>query len=155
MRAKPHGSQPTERTPSDVEVGTMEGITFFVWRGSSGISLLQLLELVGSARVLESQWIIRYADSAGEPQAAHELNEFSDSEIRFPGSTLQRLVSKGVQLIDGELSAYEADKDNAWLILRAVDSTHWDVESQDVALLARLKEAIPDAEPLPKWSKTI
>jgi hypothetical protein len=86
----------------------MEGITFFVGRGSSGISLLQLLELVGSARVLESQWRIRYADSAGEPQAAHELNEFSDSEIRFPGSTLQRLASQGVQLIDGELSAYEA-----------------------------------------------
>jgi hypothetical protein len=128
----------------------MEGITFFVWRGSSGVSLLQLLELVGSARVLESQWRLRYGDSAGEPQAAQALNDLSDSGVRFPGSTLHRLAAQGVQLIDGELSAYEDDQGDAWLILRAVDSTHWDVESQDVGLLARLKAAIPEAEPLPK-----
>jgi hypothetical protein len=128
----------------------MQGITFFMWRGSSMVSLLHVLELVGLARVLESQWRIRLADSAGEPQAADQLNELSDSGFAFPGSTLQRLASQGVQLIDGELSAYEDDQDNAWITLRAVRSTHWDVESQDAALLARLKEAIPDAEPLPE-----
>jgi hypothetical protein len=83
MRAKPHGSfgRPKGHHPT-VEVETVEGITFFVWRGSSNVSLLQLVELVGSARVPESQWRIRFADCAGEPQAAHELNELVETLYR-------------------------------------------------------------------------
>lgn len=64
------------------------------------------------------------------------------------GEGLLAAARAGVQLVDGGLAASLGD-DVPWVIVRAVDSTEWDIESDDTALLERLTGAILTAQPLP------
>jgi len=126
------------------------GITFRVdaVMGAPPLSLLNVLLLLGEARVAASTWQVRMADMAGEPSAAARLQRASDEAAPVAGSQILNYARAGVQLIDGELVASDPGS-GPWVVVRAVDSSDWDVESDDLAVIAQVTEAIPAAQPLP------
>ncbi|WP_156045315.1 hypothetical protein [Herbidospora cretacea] len=53
------------------------------------------------------------------------------------------------QLIDGELTAHDADGRIVGLTICALDGTWWDVETAIQEILNRISDLYPDAEKLP------
>jgi hypothetical protein len=128
----------------------MTGITFPMWAGDVPVMLPDLLTRVGNARVRDSVWTLRGVEAAGDPGAAQELAAISQQGLALPGDALIALAERGVQIIDGELVGQRGDAAEPWIVLRGVDSSWWDVESDDEAVLVALRDAYPGAQLLPR-----
>jgi len=128
----------------------MNGISLPMWEGTVPVTLSNLVTSIGVGRVRNTRWELRGVDSAGDPAAAREVNELSDGGSSVPGDTLIDLAARGVQIIDGEVLGYQPDEIRPWIVIRAVDSSWWDVESDDQALLALLRAIYPRAASLPR-----
>lgn len=102
------------------------------------IDLSDILGVVGQA-ANESLWRLTDVEALGEAEAC-ELHRLSDEGRSVDGTTLARLASGVSQVIDGELRAFRRGSETPWLIVRAVDSSAYDVLTDDEALLARLRE---------------
>ncbi|GLX95887.1 hypothetical protein Hesp01_38370 [Herbidospora sp. NBRC 101105] len=77
--------------------------------------------------------------------------EITEAAEIFLMSTEQLVAMFGddAQLIDGELTAHNADESTADLTIRALDSTWWDVETTIQEVLDEILRLYPDAEALP------
>jgi len=120
----------------------MAGLLFDMWVGRQEITLRRVLALIGDSAVVQSYWEIRDAECAGDPEAAAELIQISDKAEFIKGARLIELADRGVQLIDGELRAQHAMSAPPWLLIVAIDSTRWLVESTDRTVYSRLQETM-------------
>jgi hypothetical protein len=126
----------------------MRGVTFNAWREGQPVSLHDLM------RVLEPfvrglTWKLRLDEVAPGPWV--ERLEAIGPEERLTTSEVLRLVTPDVQLIDGALFGYGGPgQEPPSLVLRAVDSTSWDVESASEEVLALVRRAWPDALDIPE-----
>jgi len=123
------------------------GITFPVSQRRGLLSLQELLVLIGTERVAASIWSAHDIEAAGAPRGARELMRLGDSGEQFNGDALIALAEEGVQIIDGELRA--SAPTGGELRIRAVDSTHWDVEAVDEELLRAISLRVDGATALP------
>jgi hypothetical protein len=88
------------------------------------------------AEVVESCWEIDAPDCSGE--AAEEFDAIAAQKSRISGQSLLDLVGRVHQVIDGDFTAYRSYEDvRPWFVVRAVDSTSYDVETDDEAILTR------------------
>ncbi len=86
----------------------------------------------------QSKWTISGAEASGA--AAEELYAAQNRSERMHGAVLRQIADKVEQVIEGEFRAYEHDDDaNSWLILRAIDSSSWDVASSRDDVLDRFR----------------
>lgn len=85
-----------------------------------------------------SKWTVNGAEVLG--RAAEELYAVQSRRERQHGAVLRQLAEKLEQVIEGEFRAYGHDEDaNPWLILRATDSSSWDVASNRNDVLDRFR----------------
>jgi hypothetical protein len=63
------------------------------------------------------------------------LYELAAKGVRGSGDLLVDITESVEQVIDGEFRAYEMGKDCPVLVMRAVDSTSWDIASDNDDLL--------------------
>lgn len=98
------------------------------------IDILRLLGPEGEG----SDWEVAELECTGSP-SADELQRLAEGNGRLSGRTLLQLAA-GTQVIDGVFSGYRGGDAAPWVRVRAVDSTAFDVESDDDAVLGRLKE---------------
>lgn len=125
---------------------TAIGVTFPAWHGTSYVSAPEVLNALKS-HVHEFVWQIR-ADEVAPGPGARQLQEISPGARLSTPELLDRL-RPGAQIIDGELRGYDStDSATPAVTLRAVDSTWWDVESEDKGLIAAVRGAFPDASPI-------
>lgn len=108
------------------------------------IDLRDILRVVGKA-AQESTWSLIDIEALGEAEA-RELHRLSDEGLSVDGTTLARLASRVSQVIDGELRAFRRGSATPWLIIRAVDSSAYDVLTDDDSLLARLREKFTNVD---------
>jgi hypothetical protein len=104
--------------------------------GMLSIGLLDLLEAVKPA-LGQVEWLVRSLEVLGEG-----ANDFYDIELRgarLRTSELEELAARLDQVIDGEFSAYEERGGSPILILRAVDSSSWDISTNKEPLLERAR----------------
>ena len=71
--------------------------------------------------------------------AAAKLEQLSQSSRRLVFDELIEIAQDILQVVDGEFSGYSSKDEAPMIILRAVDSTYWDVGSTDECVLERLK----------------
>src|SRR5690349_2826959 len=71
--------------------------------------------------------------------AADRLEEVSRSGERIPGALLQQLARDVVQVIWGEFRAYDGLERKPWVIVRAIDSSWFEVETEAVDALQSLR----------------
>jgi hypothetical protein len=77
-------------------------------------------------------------------EAAERLEHLARSPDRISGTLLRDLLSRAAQVIWGEFAAYEDDRDTPWVIVRAIDSSWCEVETDDIAVLDRIRETFVD-----------
>lgn len=94
--------------------------------GLLSVHLSDILAAVGQA-ARDSRWIIKSIDATG--QRAEVLHAAADTGESLQGNELMAVADQIDQVIDGEFCAYRGDNSSPWLVLRAVDSSSWDVSS--------------------------
>jgi hypothetical protein len=125
---------------------SMSGLTFKCWGENVYIPLSEVLLALGH-RVLKLKWKVEIAELA--PGARTAALEKLGVQQRVGTLELLHHITPSVQIIDGEFSAYEPGG-RLKLIVRAVDSTWWDIETSDPKILKVVQEQFPDAVPLPE-----
>lgn len=122
----------------------MGALTFRAWRDGRYVALGEILVVLGP-RILDLSWTLRLVDVAPHPRAHHLEAVPPDKSL----GTLEliHLVTPDLQIVDGEVTG-SADGLSPKVMIRAVDSTSWDIESDDVAVLSAIKYAFPDAAEL-------
>jgi hypothetical protein len=109
--------------------------------------LIDILRLLGS-RGMNAEWEISGVECAGGA-AADELHRRGEARDRVPGGTLLKLAAEVTQVIDGVFAGYRSGETHPWVVIRAVDSSAYDVKSDDEAVLARIRQRFPNAAELP------
>ena len=112
----------------------MKGITITDsdQRGVLSISLSNLLAIL-QPTIRDSVWTCDNVESTGK--ASSDLHRICDIKSKVDSETLVRLASGLDQVIDGTFSAFRPRQSRPWLIIRAVDSSAYDVETDEPRLL--------------------
>lgn len=110
------------------------------WRDDNYISLAEILPCIGKS-LTDLQWYVNIHEVAPEP-GAEQLEALSPT---VPLSILQllHLVTPGIQIIDGEITAKD-ESGKQQLLLRAVDSSSWDVETDLEPIVRALEDSYPE-----------
>ena len=121
----------------------MSRLSFRAWRGKHYIGLTELLSALGR-RTADMVWELRLDDVAPGPEG-ERLRAAADGP-RISTRDLMLTAFPDGQIIDGELHAFASPGDaEPLLVLYAVDSTEWDLETADPRVLAATREAFPGA----------
>jgi hypothetical protein len=124
----------------------MRGVTFAAWRGGTYLGLAGVLEALG-AHVDGLIWRLAVEEALG-PHT--EVLESRDAAT-MTTAELIALTGPDSQVIDGEFVGFREDSSGAAvMIVRAVDSTSWDVCSDDDLVLDAVRREYPDALPIPE-----
>lgn len=111
------------------------------WKDDRYISLAEILLGIGKS-LTHMQWYARIDEAAPEP-GAEQLEALSPT-TPISIFELLHLVTPSIQIIDGEITAKDETKTgNHYLLLRAVDSTSWDIETNLDYIAAELKDLYP------------
>jgi hypothetical protein len=122
----------------------MRGLSFRAWRDGRYVALAEILVLL-RPRVLNFSWALRLVEVAPHPMA--RALESVSPETSLGTLELIHLVSPDVQVIDGEVVG-SVDGASPRIVVRAVDSTSWDIESDDEEIVSEARRAHPDATEL-------
>src|SRR5947209_2514816 len=109
--------------------------------------LIDILRLLG-AQALEAEWEITGVECVGAA-AADELHQLGEAKGKVPGGTLLKLAAEIIQVVDGTFTGYRHGETHPWVVIRAVDSSAYDVESDDEAVLARMRQQFQNVAELP------
>ncbi len=120
----------------------MRGITIL----DRGFDLRDILSVLGDD-VERSVWTAMGVECLGEDAAA-ALERASDGGEVLPGSRLRELACDDVQIVDGEFSGRLPDQEAAWIVIRAVDSSAFDVETDREDVLEALRSRFERVEDL-------
>lgn len=108
-----------------------------------------VLPMLGE-RAIRASWqvagVTRYAEAlmiVGD-EAAERLENLARSSDRISGALLRDLLSQVAQVIWGEFTAHDAGRDTPWVILRAIDSSWCEIETDDADVLDRVRETFAD-----------
>ena len=123
----------------------MNGFSIEAWRGGRYLSLADLLSVLGP-QVRPLKWRLRTSEVAPSPGAP--LVESLGADQLVDTQDILKLFPPSVQIVDGEICGHGASGELV-LRIRAVDSTWWDIETDDSQLLRAIAEAFPDAIKLP------
>lgn len=110
------------------------------------VNLLDILRLI-EPLVLNSQWKISGLECFGS--AADSLHEIADNKVKVTGKQLLDLAANITQVIDGVFVGYYQNTYNPWVIIRAVDSFAYQVQSEDFDLLVRISKHFKNVVELP------
>jgi hypothetical protein len=113
-----------------------------IWDDADGVLALDLKDLMAlvAPRDLNDLWFVRGVEALDEENA---LNRLSDSKTPIQGSDLAALAQKVDQVIDGEFGC-PASAEPTRVLFRAVDSTCWEVVTDDEQLLRRVRAQFRD-----------
>jgi hypothetical protein len=108
--------------------------------------LKDILPLAG-VRAATSRWRCRFVECTGE--SAEELHAASDAGRIISGEELLRIASGLLQVIDGRFEAYSDVDAEPWLMVKAVDSSSFEVWSDDPDVIIRVRENFREVSDLP------
>jgi hypothetical protein len=122
----------------------MMNLTFAAWKDGHYVSLAELLEAFGDA-IASYRWTIRIEEVAPHPKST--TFEKAAGNENLTTERLREIAAWDVQIIDGEIVGHAPAENAPVVILRAVDSTSWDVSATDDRVIRAIKSAYPDAQP--------
>lgn len=114
--------------------------------GFLSFDLKDILPLAGE-RAAASQWRCRFVECLGE--SAEELHAISDAGRIISGGELLRIASDLLQVIDGQFEAYSDANAEPWLVVKAIDSSSFEVWSDGPDVLARVRDNFGEVSDLP------
>jgi len=126
----------------------MQGITISdqTTDGFLTINLIDILQEI-TPKVLNSQWKIAHLECFGA--TAEALYKICDQEQQISGVLLLELATEITQVIEGRFEAYNLNQTQPWLIITAVDSSAYDIETVDEKILDRFREIFQQVSEFP------
>jgi len=110
------------------------------------VNLIDILYLLGiSAK--ESEWDISGLECLG--LTADELHQIADNRLRISGTALLKLAAQLTQVINGVFVGYQKGTQEPWIIVRAVDSSAYDVESSREGVLESMRQNFQEVVDIP------
>ena len=106
-------------------------------------------------RAIRAVWQVAGVAHYGEAamivgdEPADRLEALAQSQSQVSGILLRNFLSQVTQVIWGEFTAHEAGQDMPWVIVRAIDSSWCEVETDDVDVLDRVRETFVDVRIAP------
>jgi hypothetical protein len=95
-------------------------------------------------RAYDSEWERSGVECVGN--AADKLHELSDARARVPGEALLQIAASVTQVIDGRFVGYQQYRNQPWIIIRAVDSSFYEIEIEDEEVLTQIREHFTNVE---------
>jgi hypothetical protein len=117
--------------------------------GRLAFDLSDILTALGK-RAVSAYWAVGGVASYDEPldatgPGASHLERLAQSGERVTGAHLARIASVVRQVIWGEFRGYpDRSSNEAWVVIAAIDSSWFDVRSDDEAALGRIRHAFKD-----------
>ena len=108
--------------------------------------LIDILDLIGEDAV-RSEWKVSGLECLG--QRADEFHAIADAVTPISGAALRSLAHGIYQTIDGRFEAFLPTTDTPWLIIRAADSSCFDVETEQPDILDQLRKRFSAVVDLP------
>jgi hypothetical protein len=126
----------------------MNRLTFQAWQGDRYIGIRDILTALEDV-VAGLQWRVRIDEMASGP-GPNRLKEVGP-DAWLDTSGLLDATANDVQVIDGQLSGYQArESASPHILVRAVDSTWWDIESDDDDVAQAVVNRLPNVVPMPQ-----
>jgi hypothetical protein len=116
--------------------------------GSLEFDLAEVLTALGE-RVATSQWRVRGLWYTSRDEKDIEPLDRLGNGASIDGADLLECLPRLLQVIDGEFAATTHDASSPWVIVRAVDSSWWEVLSDDPAVLAAIRSRFRAVEFFP------
>lgn len=126
----------------------MRGITISDRQPNNNIlavNLVDILQLLGPQLAL-IEWEVSDVECLGTD--SDRLHQLADTQTRVSGETLLQIATNIVQVIDGTFAGYLKNELQPSIIVRAADSSAYDVESSDDAILTKLRQRFQNVEDL-------
>ena len=126
----------------------MQGITITdqTTDGFLAVNLIDILQAIAPV-VLTSQWQISHLECLGK--TAEKLYQIADTQEFISGELLLQLAEGITQVIDGKFQGHRVNESNPWLIITAVDSSAYDVETVDEKILSQVRQQFQQVSELP------
>jgi hypothetical protein len=127
----------------------MQGITIadFDERGVLTVGLYDILVSLGP-RAASSSWLLSNVEALGAGADAL-LEQMADVQDPVPGDVLLGIAERVNQVIDGKFVAFDAQGGDPWITVYAVDSSAFDVVTDDLAVLNGVRSQFPTATDIP------
>ncbi len=110
------------------------------------INLIDILRLLKSF-ITDTKWQLSEVECIGT--TADEIHQLSDINAKISSQKLIELAAGITQVIDGYFEGYRYTDAKPWLVIQAVDSSAYDVECEDGAVLTLLKQSFKEIADLP------
>lgn len=139
----------------------MQGVRISDKHEGRGLSfgLKEILEIIGE-RVIESTWKCREIDYVAKSENAlsktnknklidafgNSVNEYNLKKQEMSGKYLQEFAGKVMLIINGEFLGYYQGAKSPWIIIKAFDSSWWEIFSKKPEYVLRFKEAFKDVK---------
>ncbi len=108
--------------------------------------LREVLAVIGDS-ALASSWRCQYVECMGDN--ADGMHKISNEGRIVSGGELVQIASGILQTIDGIFEAYRDEANSPWLVIRAVDSSSFDVLSSDSKVLEKVRRSFREVTGLP------
>jgi hypothetical protein len=108
--------------------------------------LRDILDLLGE-RTIRSRWRAAgvWATEKKRFEGPTELDGLAEAGSWIEGEHLRSLAHEDVhQVIDGEFTRFDQGSDSPWVIVRAVDSSYYEVFSHEPTVLQSVRVAFKD-----------
>lgn len=105
--------------------------------GGLNFDLADVLEALGE-KAIRSMWRADDLWCFGDSYA--EIMALSEASTAIPGAQLLSIAERLTQVIDGEFCGSVPGCNEPWIVVKAIDSSWWEVWTDDVAALASLRE---------------
>lgn len=128
------------------------------------LDLRDLLRLL-APRSLEGRWVVSTVKSSmsgdewfeATGEGGEQLERLAQDDVQLSGFDLAALAEKTLQVIWGEFVGLEPTRsDKRWVTIRAVDSTFYEIDSDDEAVLNKISSTYKDVRtadaPIESWS---
>lgn len=122
-----------------IDDGTNNDPTVALPPGDAGclnFDLAEILTAVGDAAI-DSEWLVTAVDCFGDSYA--EFIATAEGARVISGARLLDLASRISQIIDGEFVARSTAQEPPWLVIKAIDSSWWEVWTDDERVRASIR----------------
>lgn len=105
--------------------------------------LKDILRVIGHPAI-ESEWICSYVDYSGNiDNSLERLLDWGESDP-ISGELLFKLASEIIQTIDGNFIGYKQNEQTPWIVIKAIDSSLWEVFSTSFEVLKNIEASFND-----------
>jgi hypothetical protein len=106
--------------------------------GSLAFDLVDLVPLLG-VRGVRSFWTARVEELISRDEVEPEKLYGEYARETIPGEELATLASQTRQVIDGVFSACDPGSSIPWVLIEAIDSSYWEVESESADVISAVR----------------